>query len=218
MRYIKCLLNKLHWYKVKGHDLGQCVTTLNSTVGKMLLSLKYDWGKKNIHLLTDWGWDYGSSCSCYSFTPCSFSRRKNGGSDTPTTDHQAHNPSYSGLPGPWTFWPWHWPGWVEHMTETALNKHISLLLWILHPLVMKPVITMPCTSAGMPTCLLCVCLRGSVYCDDADLTKIPPLPKDTTHFYARFNKITAVKAKDFLNLSKMVILSISVQSVLCTST
>ncbi|KAK3512866.1 hypothetical protein QTP70_028938 [Hemibagrus guttatus] len=70
-------------------------------------------------------------------------------------------------------------------------------------LVMKAVITMACISTGMPTCLLCVCLSGSVYCDDGDLIKIPPLPKDTTHFYARFNKITAVKAKDFLNLNQL---------------
>lgn len=79
---------------------------------------------------------------------------------------------------------------------------------------MKDGITMLCSSAGMPVCLLCVCLSGSVYCDDADLVEIPPLAKDTTHFYARFNKITAVKAKDFLNLSKMMILSISIQSVM----
>lgn len=90
-------------------------------------------------------------------------------------------------------------------------------MWILHPLVMKTVITMSYSSAGMPTCLLCVCLSGSVYCDDADLIEIPPLPKGTTYFYARFNKITAVKAKDFLNLSKMVKLSISVQPILCIS-
>lgn len=55
-----------------------------------------------------------------------------------------------------------------------------------------------------------------MYCDDADLIRIPPPPKDTTHFYARFNKITAVKAKDFLNLSKMVLLSISMQPIVCT--
>ncbi|TST85789.1 Epiphycan [Bagarius yarrelli] len=61
----------------------------------------------------------------------------------------------------------------------------------------------PDTGLGMPTCLLCVCLSGSVYCDDAGLTEIPPLPKDTTHLYARFNKITAVKAKDFLNLNQL---------------
>ncbi|KAI5093566.1 opticin precursor [Silurus meridionalis] len=61
----------------------------------------------------------------------------------------------------------------------------------------------PDTGLGMPTCLLCVCLSGSVYCDDADLIEIPPLPKDTTHFYARFNKISVVKAKDFLNLNQL---------------
>ncbi|KAL6464535.1 hypothetical protein MHYP_G00268520 [Metynnis hypsauchen] len=61
----------------------------------------------------------------------------------------------------------------------------------------------PVTGLGMPTCLLCVCISGSVYCDDADLTEIPPLPKDTTYFYARFNKITQVKAKDFLNLNQL---------------
>lgn len=61
----------------------------------------------------------------------------------------------------------------------------------------------PETGLGMPTCLLCVCLSGSVYCDDSDLTEIPPLPKETTHFYARFNKITEVKAKDFLNQNQL---------------
>ncbi len=54
----------------------------------------------------------------------------------------------------------------------------------------------------MPSCLLCVCISGSVYCDDSDLTQIPPLPKETTHFYGRFNKITEVRATDFINLSK----------------
>ncbi|XP_076860012.1 opticin [Brachyhypopomus gauderio] len=61
----------------------------------------------------------------------------------------------------------------------------------------------PDTGLGMPTCLLCVCIGGSVYCDDADLTQIPPLPKETTHFYARFNKLTEVKSKDFLNLNQL---------------
>ncbi|XP_062842906.1 opticin [Trichomycterus rosablanca] len=61
----------------------------------------------------------------------------------------------------------------------------------------------PATGLGMPTCLLCVCIGGSVYCDDSDLVEIPPLPKDTTHFYARFNKITEVKAKTFLNMNQL---------------
>ncbi|CAL8357336.1 unnamed protein product [Gadus morhua 'NCC'] len=61
----------------------------------------------------------------------------------------------------------------------------------------------PETGLGMPTCLLCVCLSGSVYCDDSDLKTIPPLPKDTTHFYGRFNKIQHVRNTDFINLNKL---------------
>uniref|UniRef100_A0A8C2CAV1 LRRNT domain-containing protein n=1 Tax=Cyprinus carpio TaxID=7962 RepID=A0A8C2CAV1_CYPCA len=60
----------------------------------------------------------------------------------------------------------------------------------------------PDTGLGMPSCLLCVCISGSVYCDDSDLTQIPLLPKETTHFYAGFNKITEVRATDFISLSK----------------
>ncbi|XP_023280455.1 epiphycan-like [Seriola lalandi dorsalis] len=61
----------------------------------------------------------------------------------------------------------------------------------------------PETGLGMPTCLLCVCIGGSVYCDDTGMDQIPPLPKDTTHFYGRFNKIRHVKNTDFLNLNKL---------------
>uniref|UniRef100_A0A8D0A1B3 Opticin n=1 Tax=Sander lucioperca TaxID=283035 RepID=A0A8D0A1B3_SANLU len=61
----------------------------------------------------------------------------------------------------------------------------------------------PETGLGMPTCLLCVCIRGSVYCDDMGLDQIPPLPKDTTHLYGRFNKIRHVKNTDFINLNKL---------------
>ncbi|XP_041084195.1 epiphycan-like isoform X1 [Polyodon spathula] len=61
----------------------------------------------------------------------------------------------------------------------------------------------PQTGLGLPTCLLCVCLSTSVYCDDVDLEYVPPLPKDTTYFYARFNKITRVGDNDFLNLNKL---------------
>ncbi|XP_067096134.1 opticin [Osmerus mordax] len=61
----------------------------------------------------------------------------------------------------------------------------------------------PETGLGMPTCLLCVCIGGSVYCDDIDMEQIPPLPKDTTHFYGRFNRIRHVKNTDFVNLNKL---------------
>lgn len=54
---------------------------------------------------------------------------------------------------------------------------------------------------GMPTCLLCTCIGGSVYCDDLKLDSVPPLPKDTSHFYARFNRITKINKSDFASMS-----------------
>ncbi|XP_073337103.1 epiphycan [Pagrus major] len=56
---------------------------------------------------------------------------------------------------------------------------------------------------GMPTCLLCTCLGGSVYCDDLRLDSVPPLPKDTTHFYARYNRITKINKSDFAFMNKL---------------
>ncbi|XP_041833609.1 epiphycan isoform X2 [Melanotaenia boesemani] len=61
----------------------------------------------------------------------------------------------------------------------------------------------PDTQKGMPTCLLCTCLGGSVYCDDLKLNSVPPLPKDTTHFYARYNKITKINKSDFAFMNKL---------------
>ncbi|KAL7882446.1 hypothetical protein SRHO_G00001040 [Serrasalmus rhombeus] len=58
-------------------------------------------------------------------------------------------------------------------------------------------------TQGMPTCLLCTCLGGSVYCDDVKLLHVPPLPKDTTHFYARYNKIAKINKSDFANMNKL---------------
>ncbi|XP_028972926.1 epiphycan isoform X2 [Esox lucius] len=56
---------------------------------------------------------------------------------------------------------------------------------------------------GMPTCLLCTCLGSSVYCDDVKLTTVPPLPKETTHFYARYNQITMINKGDFAQMNKL---------------
>lgn len=56
---------------------------------------------------------------------------------------------------------------------------------------------------GMPTCLLCTCLGGSVYCDDLRLDSVPPLPKETTHFYARYNRITKIYKSDFANMGNL---------------
>ncbi|CAJ1052049.1 mimecan [Xyrichtys novacula] len=54
-------------------------------------------------------------------------------------------------------------------------------------------------ASDLPTCLLCVCLTGSVYCEDVspDMTSVPTLPKETAYLYARFNKIKKISSKDF---------------------
>ncbi|TRZ01609.1 hypothetical protein DNTS_022966 [Danionella cerebrum] len=53
--------------------------------------------------------------------------------------------------------------------------------------------------SDLPTCLLCVCLSGSVYCEEVDpvMTAVPALPKETNYLYARYNKINKIAAKDF---------------------
>ncbi|KAG7323061.1 hypothetical protein KOW79_012763 [Hemibagrus wyckioides] len=60
-------------------------------------------------------------------------------------------------------------------------------------------------EADLPTCLLCVCLSGSVYCEEVspDLTTVPALPKETTYLYARFNKITKITNKDFADVGTL---------------
>ncbi|XP_059185881.1 osteoglycin, paralog a [Centropristis striata] len=57
-------------------------------------------------------------------------------------------------------------------------------------------------ASDLPTCLLCVCLTGSVYCEDVspDMTAIPTLPKETAYLYARFNKIKKIRTKDFADI------------------
>lgn len=58
--------------------------------------------------------------------------------------------------------------------------------------------------ADLPTCLLCVCLTGSVYCEEVapDMTTVPALPKETAYLYARFNKIKKISTKDFADIRK----------------
>ncbi|NWH60582.1 OPT protein, partial [Geococcyx californianus] len=60
-----------------------------------------------------------------------------------------------------------------------------------------------CQPLGLPSCLLCLCIGTSVYCDDADLEHIPLLPPETTYLYARFNRIGAIRASDFTGLNKL---------------
>ncbi|XP_055983764.1 mimecan [Sorex fumeus] len=55
----------------------------------------------------------------------------------------------------------------------------------------------------MPTCLLCVCLSGSVYCEEIDIDAVPPLPKESAYLYARFNKIKKLTAKDFADIPNL---------------
>ncbi|NXV17821.1 OPT protein, partial [Cepphus grylle] len=56
---------------------------------------------------------------------------------------------------------------------------------------------------ALPSCRLCLCIGTSVYCDDANLEHIPPLPPETTYLYARFNRIGTIRASDFTGLKKL---------------
>uniref|UniRef100_A0A3Q2U1Y0 Epiphycan n=1 Tax=Fundulus heteroclitus TaxID=8078 RepID=A0A3Q2U1Y0_FUNHE len=81
------------------------------------------------------------------------------------------------------------PGEVEKKEEEEEEEELPL----------KPQLV----PQGLPVCLLCTCLGGSVYCDDLKLDSVPPLPKDTTHFYARYNRITKISKSDFANMNKL---------------
>lgn len=71
------------------------------------------------------------------------------------------------------------------------------------PCCAMPYPELPLCPPGVPSCLPCLCIRTSVYCDDTDLEHIPPLPPDTTYLYARFNRIGAIRAGDFMGLSML---------------
>ncbi|XP_068585876.1 mimecan-like isoform X2 [Cebidichthys violaceus] len=57
----------------------------------------------------------------------------------------------------------------------------------------------------LPTCLLCVCLSGSVYCEEVtpQMSAVPALPKETSYLYARFNKIRKIRKQDFADTATM---------------
>ncbi|NXE50342.1 OPT protein, partial [Casuarius casuarius] len=61
----------------------------------------------------------------------------------------------------------------------------------------------PITAEGPPSCLRCLCLGTSVYCDDAGLERVPPLPPHTAYLYARFNRIGHIRAGDFAGLKEL---------------
>ncbi|XP_060095871.1 mimecan [Heteronotia binoei] len=58
----------------------------------------------------------------------------------------------------------------------------------------------PTKDADLPTCLLCACLSGSVYCEETTIESVPVLPKETGYLYARFNKIKKIKTSDFAEI------------------
>uniref|UniRef100_A0A3Q2SU73 Epiphycan n=1 Tax=Fundulus heteroclitus TaxID=8078 RepID=A0A3Q2SU73_FUNHE len=86
-----------------------------------------------------------------------------------------------------------------HILRTIIFPVRFIIVFCLF-LFFCPFLSPPCPP-GLPVCLLCTCLGGSVYCDDLKLDSVPPLPKDTTHFYARYNRITKISKSDFANMS-----------------
>ncbi|XP_061869862.1 opticin [Colius striatus] len=71
------------------------------------------------------------------------------------------------------------------------------------PATTSPIHPVPSPVQGLPSCLLCLCIGTSVYCDDADLEHIPSLPPETVYLYARFNRIGSIRAHDFTGLKKL---------------
>lgn len=57
-------------------------------------------------------------------------------------------------------------------------------------------------ATELPTCLLCVCLSGSVYCEEVspEMSTVPALPRETAYLYARFNKIKKIHNGDFADM------------------
>ncbi|KAJ8007187.1 hypothetical protein DPEC_G00114930 [Dallia pectoralis] len=78
----------------------------------------------------------------------------------------------------------------------------------------EPEVTLIPVTEGMPTCLLCTCLGSSVYCDDVKLTSVPPLPKETTHFYARYNQITKINKGDFAQMNKLKRIDLTANAIM----
>ncbi|XP_021154000.2 opticin [Columba livia] len=76
-----------------------------------------------------------------------------------------------------------------------------------------PVPPAPIPVQALPSCQLCLCIGTSVYCDDADLEHIPPLPPETTYLYARFNRIGTIQASDFTGLKKLKRIDLSSNSI-----
>lgn len=71
------------------------------------------------------------------------------------------------------------------------------------------------TVEDMPTCLLCVCLTKSVYCEEVspEMSIVPALPRETAYLYARFNKITKISNKDFADMATLRRIDLSVNEI-----
>ncbi|KAM8829915.1 mimecan-like [Synchiropus picturatus] len=63
----------------------------------------------------------------------------------------------------------------------------------------------------LPTCLLCVCLSGSVYCEEVspEMSTVPALPKETTYLYARFNSIRKIRNRDFADATTLKVIDLT---------
>ncbi|NXU59182.1 OPT protein, partial [Turnix velox] len=61
----------------------------------------------------------------------------------------------------------------------------------------------PISTQALSSCQICLCIGTSVYCDDTNLENIPQLPPETTYLYARFNRISVIRASDFRGLKKL---------------
>lgn len=84
-----------------------------------------------------------------------------------------------------------WDSGIAAIVKLNLSTTTTVFMWYL-------------CFADLPTCLLCVCLTGSVYCEEVspDMTMVPTLPKETSYLYARFNKIKKISSKDFADVGK----------------
>uniref|UniRef100_A0A674JRK6 Mimecan n=1 Tax=Terrapene triunguis TaxID=2587831 RepID=A0A674JRK6_9SAUR len=90
----------------------------------------------------------------------------------------------------------------EDKSQDAIKKKVFHLYYKLLELQRDESVPKvpPTKDTNLPTCLLCVCLSGSVYCEEIDIIAIPPLPKETAYLYARFNKIKRVAVSDFADI------------------
>nr|XP_012614268.1 opticin [Microcebus murinus] len=100
------------------------------------------------------------------------------------------------------------PAWVSP-SKSAIPARTSSA----NPGTMTRPTTLGLPTHRLPTCLVCVCLGSSVYCDDIDLEDIPPLPWTTVYLYARYNRIRRIRAGDFEGLTKLKRIDLSGNSI-----